>query len=50
MKKQYKNPQVKVVNINPSHIICTSPTFGDGDTNVMHAKGRRLLQDEEDDL
>lgn len=26
MKKQYTTPKIKVVDVNPSDIICTSPT------------------------
>lgn len=40
MKKQYTAPEVNVVKVNPSDIICTSVGFGDGDTPIMHAKGR----------
>lgn len=51
MKKQYTTPEVNVVKVNPSEIICTSLGFGDGDTAVMHARGRGdLIFDDEDDL
>ncbi|MBQ0021332.1 MAG: hypothetical protein KBT39_12530 [Bacteroidales bacterium] len=49
MKKQYTTPEVNVVKVNPTEIICTSASFGDGDTPIMHAKGRRGF-DFDDDL
>lgn len=49
MKQQYKNPEVKVIKIDSSSIVCVSSSFGDGDTNVMHAKEYiDILGDEED--
>lgn len=50
MKKQYTTPEVNVVKVKPSEIICTSLGFGDGDTPVMHAKQHSVIFDEEDDL
>lgn len=48
MKKQYTTPEVEVVKVYPSEIICTSVGFGDGDTHIMHAKGRGDFDFDED--
>lgn len=51
MKKQYTTPEVNVVKVKPSEIICTSVSFGDGETTIMRARGRGdLIFDDEDDL
>ena len=51
MKKQYTAPEMEIIKVNSSEIICTSLGFGDGDTPVMHARGRGdLIFDDEDDL
>lgn len=40
MKKQYAKPHVRVAKVDTTKLVCTSPGagFGDGDTDVMHAK------------
>ncbi|MDO4824073.1 MAG: hypothetical protein Q4A08_07900 [Bacteroidales bacterium] len=50
MKKQYTTPQLKVVNVNSSAIICASAGFGDGTTDTMHAKEYDDFSDEGDNL
>lgn len=52
MKKRYTKPQVNVVKIDSTELICTSPGVGfdDGDTSVMHAKRVDNSFFEEDDL
>lgn len=49
MKKRYTVPKMVVVPVKSSDIVCTSPEtgFGDGDTNVMHAKGQCGFFDDE---
>lgn len=47
MKKQYTTPEMKVVNLNPTDIICTSVSFGGGSTNSMNS--RDSFFDENDD-
>lgn len=49
MKKQYTTPEVEIHKVNSSEIICTSVSFGDGETPVMHARGRGDF-DFDDDL
>lgn len=50
MKKQYKKPESKVVKLDSSSIVCVSTGFGDGTTDVMHAKRHYVFEDDEDDL
>lgn len=40
MKKQYTKPHVRVAKVDTTKLVCTSPGvgFGDGETDVMHAK------------
>lgn len=48
MKKQYTTPQLKVVGVNTSAIICVS--FGDGTTDIMYVKQRDGFDEDEDNL
>ena len=48
MKKQYTPPQLKVVGVNTSAIICVS--FGDGTTDTMYGKQRDNFSGDEDNL
>ena len=48
MKKQYTTPQLKVVGVNASAIICVS--FGNGTTNTMYGKQRDNFSGDEDNL
>ena len=50
MKKQYTTPELKVVKVNPSAFICVSASFGDGNTDIMHAKQDNMYFEEEDYL
>lgn len=50
MKKQYTTPEVEIHKVNFPEIICTSASFGDGETTIMHARRRDFIFDEEDDL
>lgn len=50
MKKQYTAPEVEILKVNSSEIICTSVGFGDGETTIMHARQHDIFFDEEDDL
>lgn len=43
MKKRYTVPMAKVINLNLSEIICTSASFGEGETNTMHANQREEI-------
>lgn len=42
MKKKYNAPEISVVNIDSSEIICVSAGFGGEETNDMHAKNINL--------
>lgn len=42
MKKTYNAPEISVVNIDSSEIICNSVYFGEGTTDDMHAKNINL--------
>ena len=48
MKKQYTTPQLKVVGVNASAMICVS--FGDGTTDTMYGKQRDDFSGDEDNL
>lgn len=50
MKKQYSTPNMTIVNINSSDIICTSLGFGNGETNTMNSRGFGEFLDDEDDI
>lgn len=49
-KKTYKKPSSKVLKIDDTSPICASASFGEGTTDIMHAKQRGTVSDEEDDL
>ncbi|MCQ2213922.1 MAG: hypothetical protein MJZ36_09810 [Bacteroidaceae bacterium] len=38
MKKQYTAPEIMIIDIDSSDIICASAGFGSGETEDMHAK------------
>lgn len=40
MKRNYCAPEFEVIKINSADIICTSVSFGEGNTDMMHAPGR----------
>ena len=48
MKKQYTTPEVEILKVNSPEIICTSASFGDGDTSIMHAKGQEDFDFDDD--
>ena len=50
MKKQYTTPQLKVVGVNTSAIICASVDFGNGTTDTMYGKQRDDFSGDEDNL
>lgn len=48
MKKQYSVPTAEIVTITSCNILCSSPTFGEGTTPIMHAKGLSENLDDDD--
>lgn len=49
MKKQYIAPEVELLKVNSSEIICTSVGFGDGNTSIMHSRQRDFSFDDEEE-
>ncbi len=51
MKKIYQNPEIKVVNIQTSHMMAGSPGYGGQTTQTSgnFAKGGMFWSDEEDE-
>lgn len=49
MKKQYTAPEVELLKVNSSEIICTSVGFGDGNTSIMHSRQRDFSFDDEEE-
>lgn len=39
---------MKIVNVNPTEIICQSPRFGLGSTDIMYSREREDFGDDED--
>ena len=50
MKKQYTTPQLKVVGVNASAMICASVDFGNGTIDTMYGKQRNKFSGDEDCL
>lgn len=49
MKKHYTTPEVEIIKVNSSEIICTSVGFGEGDTPIMYSRGRGDFDFEDED-
>lgn len=49
MKKHYSAPKAEIVIVSANDILCSSPDWGNGDTNGMNARLRGFILDAEDE-